>query len=81
MIYKYSNINLIILFFIAFLSSCNKNNPDESQLPPAGQITSIEGISSSYSMGLHEYLEISPDVSLSSEGAAWHTSGILIIKK
>lgn len=60
--------NYLLLLLGAFvglgLTACSKD-PEEKIVPT--EIEGVTGIEASYSRGLHEYLEITPDVSLSSE--------------
>lgn len=63
--------NYLLLLLGAFISlgltACSKDS-DEKHVPT--QVEAVTGLEASYSRGLHEYLQIKPEVRLSSETAS-----------
>lgn len=56
---------MLCLVLAVLPQACRKEIEDDR---PAGKIISVKGVEPAYSLGLHEYLEISPLIELSSEG-------------
>ena len=62
---KKISLLFLIAAFAGFVSVSCSDDPEEKVVPP--DVESVAGIEPSYAKGQHEYLEITPDVSLSND--------------
>ena len=76
---KKISLLFLIAAFAGFVSVSCSDDPEEKVVPP--DVESVAGIEPSYAKGQHEYLEITPDVSLSNDneqGVTYEWKGSIV---